>query len=245
MLNKIKSLFSGLSGKSSHYSSSNSETSIKVLSDDLSHSILSKNPFNKLDLQLQEEVVKLSKIVSYEKDQLIFVSGEDSEYLPYLLSGKILLQADDGKLRNFDEENQAAKFPLASMNPLQLTAKSFSDNTQVLWVKRHLINKYFGIKNYEVEENAALPEDRETKESKAVEKRNNLLPIPGNYMDFLNESQQVSVKKLEEFGWEVFFIRRSNLDNPITIMHDPNTDKTALIEQNGDINTSHDVSIRS
>ena len=77
-----------------------------------------------------------------------------------------------------------------------------------------------------------------------TENRHKEPAIPENPSQYLNSIQMESINKLEEHGWQLFFIRRSNLDETLTIMHFPKTGMTALIEKDGTINTAHDVYIR-
>ena len=69
-----------------------------------------------------------------------------------------------------------------------------------------------------------------------AEKRLNQKPLPGNLSDYINEQQVSSIKKLQGFGWGLYFIRRSNPDDIMTVMCLPNTQETAVIETDGTVN---------
>ena len=44
----------------------------------------------------------------------------------------------------------------------------------------------------------------------SLDKRKGLMPIPLNVGDFLNEDQLDSLKQMENFGWQLSFIRRAH-----------------------------------
>lgn len=76
------------------------------------------------------------------------------------------------------------------------------------------------------------------------DKRTKQDPIPVNLSDYLNKLQFASIRKLQNFGWELFFIRRSDPTDIKTVMYYPSSGATALIENDGTVNRSHDVIVR-
>jgi len=77
-----------------------------------------------------------------------------------------------------------------------------------------------------------------------IEKRTKQNPVPVNLSDYLNKLLFATIKKLQSFGWELFFIRRSDPNEVLTIMHFPSSGETAVIEKDGSVVRSHDVYIR-
>lgn len=69
-------------------------------------------------------------------------------------------------------------------------------------------------------------------------------PIPENPDDYLNPAQRQTIEKMMTQGWALFFIRRSDPSEPITMMIFPTTGETAQIEQNGDFNKHHQIEMR-
>lgn len=77
------------------------------------------------------------------------------------------------------------------------------------------------------------------------EKRGKQPAVPDNLRLYLNRAQLASIKKLEDFGWELFFIRRSNPAEMLTVMYLSRSRETAVIEQDGTINRAHGVVVRT
>ncbi|MBT8147527.1 MAG: hypothetical protein KJN90_11790 [Gammaproteobacteria bacterium] len=77
------------------------------------------------------------------------------------------------------------------------------------------------------------------------EKRDKQSAIPEYSAQYLNKLQLASISKLETFGWQLFFIRRSDPAETVTVMHLPSSGETAVIEKDGTVNRSHGVVIRT
>ena len=69
-------------------------------------------------------------------------------------------------------------------------------------------------------------------------------PIPSNIGQYLSNAQLKTVKTMEEFGWQLYFRRRSSIQKIITIIQQIGTSQTALIEKDGTVNHQHDILIR-
>lgn len=77
------------------------------------------------------------------------------------------------------------------------------------------------------------------------DKRGRQEAVPENPRLYLNRAQLGSISKLETFGWELFFIRRSNPDEILTVMYLPRSRETAVIEKDGTVNRAHGLAIRA
>jgi hypothetical protein len=51
----------------------------------------------------------------------------------------------------------------------------------------------------------------------------------------LNDTQLATLHTLERFGWELKFIRRQPGQQPVVILHDPDTRKLAILKSDGDL----------
>ena len=69
-------------------------------------------------------------------------------------------------------------------------------------------------------------------------------PVPANVNDYLNPAQQKTVNTMQKSGWEIFFVRRADPKNPITVMVLPSTGETARVEINGSFNLHHEMHLR-
>lgn len=76
------------------------------------------------------------------------------------------------------------------------------------------------------------------------EKRNGTKPVPDNFMEFLNHSQLLSLRKVESFGWQLLFIRRPLFLEPTIVVADPDSGRKAVLEECGKINQQYQIVIR-
>lgn len=77
------------------------------------------------------------------------------------------------------------------------------------------------------------------------EKRHKKAAVPDHPSQYLNRLQLSSISKLETFGWQLFFIRRPNPNETLTVMHLPSSGETAVIEKDGTVNRAHGVIVRA
>lgn len=77
------------------------------------------------------------------------------------------------------------------------------------------------------------------------EKRDRQSAVPDHPAQYLNKLQLSSIGKLEAFGWQLFFIRRSDPTETVTVMYLPSSGETAVIEKDGTVNRAHGVVIRT
>ena len=78
------------------------------------------------------------------------------------------------------------------------------------------------------------------------EKRSHQKPVPDNLEEIISLEQLATIHKLESFGWELFFVRRSTPKEIIPIMRCPITSEcyTAVIDKKGFVVRDHDLIIR-
>ena len=69
-------------------------------------------------------------------------------------------------------------------------------------------------------------------------------PIPDNLEDYLNEVQLQALGQLENFGWELKFIRRPVFEKAIVVIMSGGGEKVGILEEDGSINTEIDIVIR-
>ncbi len=76
------------------------------------------------------------------------------------------------------------------------------------------------------------------------DKRNSEVPVPDNLKDYLNDVQLLSLRKLEEFGWQLAFIRRPVFQDivPVVVSHDGK--KHGVLEEDGNVNMEPDLVTR-
>jgi hypothetical protein len=76
------------------------------------------------------------------------------------------------------------------------------------------------------------------------EKENKQAAVPEHPARFLDTLQLSSIRNLETFGWQLFFVRRSNPDETLTLMDLSSSGETAVIEKDGTVNRTHGAVIR-
>ena len=69
-------------------------------------------------------------------------------------------------------------------------------------------------------------------------------PIPGNIDQFLNQLQLMTLHKIEEFGWHLWFVRRPLFQEAMTVVADVSRSSTAILEADGTINKNHGLQFR-
>lgn len=77
------------------------------------------------------------------------------------------------------------------------------------------------------------------------EKRNREEPIPSNIGEYLNQLQIATLHKIEQFGWQLWFIRRPLFQDVIAVVADTNHSSTAVLELDGSMNKNHGMVFRA
>jgi len=78
-----------------------------------------------------------------------------------------------------------------------------------------------------------LKEQNNTKEATQKENRKGMPPIPIDYEDLLNPEQLKALRRIETFGWKLYCIRRTQLQQPIAIIISPEVERYATLEKDG------------
>lgn len=76
------------------------------------------------------------------------------------------------------------------------------------------------------------------------EGRNREVPIPENLTDYLNEDQLRALRKVEEFGWVLKFVRRPLFQKAVPIVVNHDGTRFGVLEEDGSINMQPDLVIR-
>ncbi|MEA1889437.1 MAG: hypothetical protein U9N50_06605 [Pseudomonadota bacterium] len=77
------------------------------------------------------------------------------------------------------------------------------------------------------------------------EKRKGTKPIPDDPLEYLNEAQLFTYRRMATSGWHIKFIRRPKYHSPVCVMTDSDESMLALIERNGFLNKQPDIPLRS
>jgi len=77
------------------------------------------------------------------------------------------------------------------------------------------------------------------------ERRSKMQPIPPDYQSMLNAEQKHALRNVENFGWELAFVRRPLFQEPVFIIFSPDHHRYAVVEDDGEINRRPDIAVRN
>ncbi|HMW47326.1 MAG TPA: hypothetical protein PKD17_12305 [Cellvibrionaceae bacterium] len=69
-------------------------------------------------------------------------------------------------------------------------------------------------------------------------------PVPPAVNEWLDQSQQLSLRTMEYFGWQLWFIRRQQLP-AIVVIRDGYSQQFAVLEPGGQINQKPHIQLRA
>lgn len=78
-----------------------------------------------------------------------------------------------------------------------------------------------------------------------IENRKRLPAIPSDLQERLTELQLLAMRRIEDFGWDLKFVRRENLDEPIVVVTNQAGQSYGVLEADGRLNLQHKLKIRS
>lgn len=78
----------------------------------------------------------------------------------------------------------------------------------------------------------------------AMERRKGLHELSGVLKRDLNEAQRTTLQGLEQFGWELKFVRRKPFQPPVAVVFDGDRKNFAVLEADGSLNESPGFDIR-
>lgn len=79
---------------------------------------------------------------------------------------------------------------------------------------------------------------------KEIENRERLPAIPADLQNLLTEVQFLAMRRIEDFGWDVKFVRRKNLQAPIVVVTNHAGQTFGVLEADGRLNMQHNLKIR-
>ena len=90
----------------------------------------------------------------------------------------------------------------------------------------------------------APEQEQQTEPVKSNKKRNGQMPIPDNLRELLNDHQLMSLHQIENFGWQLLFVRRPDNQQPLVVVVSANGDRFATLESDGRIEINCDLRMR-
>ncbi|MGB5304845.1 MAG: hypothetical protein WBO57_01225 [Gammaproteobacteria bacterium] len=77
------------------------------------------------------------------------------------------------------------------------------------------------------------------------DKRHNKTAIPGNLEELLNSAQQYALRQIENFGWQLEFVRQPVFQDPVAVVVNSKGDQIGILEADGRINMQADITLRA
>ena len=77
------------------------------------------------------------------------------------------------------------------------------------------------------------------------EKRDGSAPVPRNLDDILNKQQMTSLRQIENFGWQLHFVRRPLFQDPVVVIVSAEGDRFGTLEADGRIEIKTHFDIRN
>ena len=79
---------------------------------------------------------------------------------------------------------------------------------------------------------------------RSVERRGRMPAIPPNYRTMLNQDQKNALRNIENFGWQLAFVRRPSFETPVFVVSSPDHQRFAVLEGDGEVNMNPDLVLR-
>ncbi len=76
------------------------------------------------------------------------------------------------------------------------------------------------------------------------EKRNDEAPIPADLEKTLSLEQMMTLRQIENFGWQVAFVRRPLFQESVVVVANSNNQKFGVLEDTGELNLQAEIRLR-
>lgn len=76
------------------------------------------------------------------------------------------------------------------------------------------------------------------------DKRKGEPPVPPDFEDVLNPDQMMTLRQIENFGWQVEFVRRPLFQENVIVVSSHDNRKFGVLEDTGQLNLQPDIKIR-
>lgn len=76
------------------------------------------------------------------------------------------------------------------------------------------------------------------------ERRGTKAAIPANLKGYLNQEQLVALQKIENFGWQLEFVRQPLFQDPIAVVISPDHQRHAVLMEDGELDMDSGLTFR-
>ncbi|MEX1668704.1 hypothetical protein AB4876_07260 [Zhongshania guokunii] len=77
------------------------------------------------------------------------------------------------------------------------------------------------------------------------EKRRAEPPVPENAMDMLTDLQKIALRRIENFGWQLKFIRHPSFEPPMVVVENSTGVNIGVLEEDGGVNLNPRIVLRN
>ena len=76
------------------------------------------------------------------------------------------------------------------------------------------------------------------------DKRGTVKPVPDDWLQYLNDNQLLTYRRLQGFGYHLKFVRRPLFQRPICVFSDPHATKLFVIDEDGNLTEQVNIPLR-
>ena len=76
------------------------------------------------------------------------------------------------------------------------------------------------------------------------DKRKGMKPVPDNVEELLNPAQVSALRAIEQFGWQLHFIRRPLFQEIVPVLINQEGNKLVILEADGSLNDKVELDLR-
>ena len=77
------------------------------------------------------------------------------------------------------------------------------------------------------------------------DKRGTVKPVPDDWLQYLNDNQLLTYRRLQGFGYHLKFVRRPLFQRPVCVFSDPDATKFFVIDEDGNLTEHVDIPLRN
>ncbi len=77
------------------------------------------------------------------------------------------------------------------------------------------------------------------------EKRRAEPPVTENAMDMLTDLQKIALRRIENFGWQLKFIRHPSFEPPMVVVENSTGVNIGVLEEDGGVNLNPRIVLRN
>ncbi len=77
-----------------------------------------------------------------------------------------------------------------------------------------------------------------------TDRRGKTPPVPPDLESLLNQDQRNALRNIENFGWQLAFVRRPMFEAPLVVVASPDQQRYATLEIDGEVNMEPQLILR-